>query len=63
MNGARLFPGHLGEKSFDENDERSFPLNVFPVRAAVHRIGCTTISGSLTAGVARRCQPRDRRRR
>jgi len=36
-----------------KNDERSFPLNVFPVtRREFIRIGCTTISGSLVAGVA-----------
>ncbi|MEP6655658.1 MAG: arsenate reductase (azurin) small subunit [Betaproteobacteria bacterium] len=36
-----------------KDDEHAFPLNGFPVtRRAFIRIGCTTISGSLVAGMA-----------
>lgn len=36
-----------------KDDERSFPLSVFPVtRREFIRIGCTTISGSVVAGMA-----------
>lgn len=36
-----------------KDDERAFPLSVFPVtRREFIRIGCTTISGSVVAGMA-----------